>query len=137
MKKVIRITFEGKTYDVEVEVLGNAAPAAVAPVAPVAPVAAAPVAAAPIAAPAAAAPAPAPAAAPAGEGTPVPSPMMGIVFKLKVKVGDKVTKNQEVAVLEAMKMENSIVCPCDGTVTSIAVKEQDSVTEGQVLMTIA
>ena len=33
MKKVIRITFEGKTYDVEVEVLGNAAPAAVAPVA--------------------------------------------------------------------------------------------------------
>ena len=135
MKKVIRITFEGKTYDVEVEVLGNAAPAAVAPVAPVAPVAAAPVAAAPIAAPAAAAPAPA--AAPAGEGTPVPSPMMGIVFKLKVKVGDKVTKNQEVAVLEAMKMENSIVCPCDGTVTSIAVKEQDSVTEGQVLMTIA
>lgn len=63
--------------------------------------------------------------------------MMGIVFKLKVKVGDKVTKNQEVAVLEAMKMENSIVCPCDGTVTSIAVKEQDSVTEGQVLMTIA
>lgn len=127
MKKVIRITFEGKTYDVEVEVLGNAAPAAVAPVA------AAPVAAAPIAAPAAAAPAP----APAGEGTPIPSPMMGIVFKLKVKVGDKVTKNQEVAVLEAMKMENSIVCPCDGTVTSIAVKEQDSVTEGQVLMTIA
>ena len=123
MKKVIRITFEGKTYDVEVEVLGNAAPAAVAPVA------AAPVAAAPIAAPAA--------AAPAGEGTPIPSPMMGIVFKLKVKVGDKVTKNQEVAVLEAMKMENSIVCPCDGTVTSIAVKEQDSVTEGQVLMTIA
>ena len=131
MKKVIRITFEGKTYDVEVEVLGNAAPAAVAPVA------AAPVAAAPIAAPAAAAPAPAPAAAPAGEGTPIPSPMMGIVFKLKVKGGDKVTKNQEVAVLEAMKMENSIVCPCDGTVTSIAVKEQDSVTEGQVLMTIA
>jgi biotin carboxyl carrier protein len=63
--------------------------------------------------------------------------MMGIVFKLKVKVGDKVTKNQEVAVLEAMKMENSIVSPCDGTVTSIAVKEQDSVTEGQVLMTIA
>lgn len=129
MKKVIRITFEGKTYDVEVEVLGNAAPAATAPVAVT-----------PVAAPVAAAPAvqaaPAPAAAPAG-GTPVPSPMMGIVFKLKVKVGDKVKMNQEVAVLEAMKMENSIVCPCDGTVASIEVKEQDSVTEGQVLMTIA
>ncbi len=127
MKKVIRITFEGKTYDVEVEVLGNAAPATVAQAAPVS-----------VAAPVAAAPAPQPAApaAPAG-GTPVPSPMMGIVFKLKVKVGDKVKMNQEVAVLEAMKMENSIVCPCDGTVASIEVKEQDSVSEGQVLMTIA
>ncbi|WP_308604097.1 acetyl-CoA carboxylase biotin carboxyl carrier protein subunit [uncultured Fibrobacter sp.] len=127
MKKTLRISFEGKSYDVEVEVLDNnqVAPVAVAPVA--APVASAP---APVAAPAAAP------AAPAG-GTPVPSPMMGIVFKLKVKVGDKVTKNQEVAVLEAMKMENSIISPCDGTVASIAVKEQESVSEGQVLMTIA
>ena len=128
MKKTLRISFEGKSYDVEVEVLDNnqVAPVAVAPVA-AAPVASAP---APVAAPAAAP------AAPAG-GTPVPSPMMGIVFKLKVKVGDKVTKNQEVAVLEAMKMENSIISPCDGTVASIAVKEQESVSEGQVLMTIA
>ena len=131
MKKTLRISFEGKSYDVEVEVLDNNQ---VAPVA-VAPAAAAPVAAAPVAA---AAPAPAPApAAPAAAGTPVPSPMMGIVFKLKVKVGDKVTKNQEIAVLEAMKMENSIISPCDGTVASNDVKEQDSVSEGQVLMTIA
>lgn len=64
MKKTIRISFEGKSYDVEVEVLDNnqatkvAAPVSVAP--------------APVAAPVAAAPAPvaAPAAAPAG-GTPV------------------------------------------------------------------
>lgn len=130
MKKTIRISFEGKSYDVEVEVLdGNqatkvSAPVSVAPAAVAAPVSAAP------------APVAAPAAAPAG-GTPVPSPMMGIVFKLKVKVGDAVKKNQEIAVLEAMKMENSIVCPCDGTVASIAVKEQESVSEGQVLMTIA
>lgn len=130
MKKTIRISFEGKSYDVEVEVLdGNqatkvSAPASVAPASVAAPVTAAP------------APVAAPAAAPAG-GTPVPSPMMGIVFKLKVKVGDAVKKNQEIAVLEAMKMENSIVCPCDGTVASIAVKEQESVSEGQVLMTIA
>ncbi len=130
MKKTIRISFEGKSYDVEVEVLDSNQAAQVA-----APVSVAP---APVAAPVAAAPAPvaAPAAAPAG-GTPVPSPMMGIVFKLKVKVGDAVKMNQEVAVLEAMKMENSIVCPCDGTVASIAVKEQESVSEGQILMTIA
>ncbi len=130
MKKTIRISFEGKSYDVEVEVLdGNQAAQVSAPVS---------VAPASVAAPVTAAPAPvaAPAAAPAG-GTPVPSPMMGIVFKLKVKVGDAVKKNQEIAVLEAMKMENSIVCPCDGTVASIAVKEQESVSEGQVLMTIA
>ncbi len=130
MKKTIRISFEGKSYDVEVEVLDSNQAAQVA-----APVSVAP---APVAAPVAAAPAPvaAPATAPAG-GTPVPSPMMGIVFKLKVKVGDAVKMNQEVAVLEAMKMENSIVCPCDGTVASIAVKEQESVSEGQILMTIA
>lgn len=130
MKKTIRISFEGKSYDVEVEVLdGNQATKVSAPVS---------VAPASVAAPVAAAPAPvaAPAAAPTG-GTPVPSPMMGIVFKLKVKVGDAVKMNQEIAVLEAMKMENSIVCPCDGTVASIAVKEQESVSEGQVLMTIA
>ena len=130
MKKTIRISFEGKSYDVEVEVLdGNQATKVSAPVS---------VAPASVAAPVTAAPAPvaAPAAAPAGV-TPVPSPMMGIVFKLKVKVGDAVKKNQEIAVLEAMKMENSIVCPCDGTVASIAVKVQESVSEGQVLMTIA
>lgn len=126
MKKTIRISFEGKSYDVEVEVLdGNqtaqvSTPVSVAPASVAAPVAAQQ----------------APVAAPAG-GTPVPSPMMGIVFKLKVKVGDKVKMNQEIAVLEAMKMENSVVCPCDGTVASIEVKEQDSVSEGQVLMTIA
>lgn len=129
MKKTIRISFEGKSYDVEVEVLdGNqtaqvSTPVSVAPASVAAPVAAQQ---APVATP----------AAPAG-GTPVPSPMMGIVFKLKVKVGDKVKMNQEIAVLEAMKMENSVVCPCDGTVASIEVKEQDSVSEGQVLMTIA
>ena len=124
MKKMIRITFEGKSYDVEVEVLNGAvAPAAVAP--------AAPVAVAPAVAPAPVAPAPV-----AGAGTPVPSPMMGLVFKMKVKVGDTVAANQEIVVLEAMKMETPIYAPVAGTVTAINVKEQDSVSEGQVLLTI-
>ena len=119
MKKTVRISFEGKTYDVEVEVLdSNAA------VAPAAPVAAAP----------AAAPATAPAAA---GGTEVKSPLAGSVFKLKVKVGDKVEANQEVAIIEALKMENPVVAPCAGTVNSIAVKETDTVVDGQTLMTIA
>ena len=122
MKKTVRISFEGKTYDVEVEVLDSA-------------VAAAP--AAPVAAPAAPAPAAAPAAAPVAGGTEVKSPLAGSVFKLKVNVGDTVAANQEVAVIEALKMENPVVAPCAGKVTSIAVKETDTVTDGQVLMTIA
>lgn len=118
MKKTVRISFEGKTYDVEVEVLDSTA--------------AAPVAAAPVAAPAAAAP-----TAPAGAGTEVKCPLAGSVFKLKVKVGDAVQVNQEVAIIEALKMENPVVAPCSGKVTSIAVKETDTVVDGQVLMTIA
>ncbi|ACX75193.1 biotin/lipoic acid binding domain protein [Fibrobacter succinogenes subsp. succinogenes S85] len=120
MKKTVRISFEGKTYDVEVEVLDSAV--AAAPAAPVA------------------APAPAPAAAPApavAGGTEVKSPLAGSVFKLKVNVGDTVAANQEVAVIEALKMENPVVAPCAGKVTSISVKETDTVTDGQVLMTIA
>ncbi|MBR5413852.1 MAG: acetyl-CoA carboxylase biotin carboxyl carrier protein subunit [Fibrobacter sp.] len=118
MKKTVRISFEGKTYDVEVEVLDSNAAVAAAP-------AAAPVAAAPAAAPAVAG------------GTEVKSPLAGSVFKLKVKVGDTVAANQEVAIIEALKMENPVVAPCAGTVNSIAVKETDTVVDGQTLMTIA
>lgn len=126
MKKMIRITFEGKSYDVEVEVLNGAvAPAAVAQTAPVAAVAAPAVAQAPVA--------PAPAA---GAGTPVPSPMMGLVFKMKVKVGDTVAANQEIVVLEAMKMENDIVAPCDGTVKEIVVTKGTTVNTDDVLAII-
>ena len=131
MKKTIRISFEGRSYDVEVEVLNSAsAPAVSAPVA-AAPVAAAPVVAAPAPAHVAAAPAPVVAG-----GTEVHSPMMGLVFKIKVKVGDTVAANQEVVVLEAMKMETPIYAPVAGTVTAIHIKEQDSVSEGQVLLNI-
>lgn len=123
MKKTVRISFEGKSYDVEVEVLDSNV--AVAP------------AAAPAAAPAPVA-APAPAAAPAvAGGTGVKSPLAGSVFKLKVKVGDKVEANQEVAIIEALKMENPVVAPCAGTVNSVSVKETDTVVDGQTLLTIA
>ena len=122
MKKTVRISFEGKSYDVEVEVLDSNV--AVAP-------AAAPAAPAPVAAPA-------PAAAPAvAGGTEVKSPLAGSVFKLKVKVGDHVEANQEVAIIEALKMENPVVAPCAVTVNSVAVKETDTVVDGQTLLTIA
>ena len=125
--KTLRITLEGKTYDVAVEVLGENASTP-------APVASAPAqAAAPVAAPP---PAQAPAApAPAGAGS-VLSPMAGQVMKIKVAVGATVSQNQEVIVLEAMKMETPIYAPAAGTVKAISVKEGEAVAEGQALLTI-
>jgi len=124
--KTLRITLEGKTYDVAVEVLGENASAP-------APVASAP---AQAAAPASAPPPQAPAApAPAGAGS-VLSPMAGQVMKIKVAVGATVSQNQEVIVLEAMKMETPIYAPAAGTVKAISVKEGEAVAEGQALLTI-
>ena len=87
----------------------------------------------------AAGPAPAnkPAAAPAAAGgATVNSPLPGVVLEVKVKDGDKVTKGQVIMVLEAMKMENAIEAPCDGTVT-IKAQKGDSVLEGAPLAIIA
>lgn len=134
--KMLKITLQGKTYEVGVEVLdtapSSAATAPATPVAaPVAPVAApVPVAAAPVAAPVAQAPA-------VTDGHPVTSPMPGTVMKIATAVGQQVTKDQELLILEAMKMESPIYAPCDGTVASILVKESDAVVEGQVLVQLS
>ncbi len=64
-------------------------------------------------------------------------PMVGKVVKVLVKEGDKVNENDQVAVLEAMKMEIPIVAPCSGTVTKINVKEGDEVAPGAALMEIS
>lgn len=119
------VTVNGTDYQVELE---NA---------PAAPVQTAP-AAAPVAAPAQAAPA-APAApkpAASGAGKAVTSPLPGVIIAVKVNVGDSVKAGQEVAVLEAMKMENSIEATQDGTVTAIHVAKGDSVLEGAAIVTI-
>ncbi|MBQ6709686.1 MAG: acetyl-CoA carboxylase biotin carboxyl carrier protein subunit [Bacteroidales bacterium] len=120
------VTVNGTDYQVELED------------APAAPVQAAP-ATAPAAAPAQAAPA-APAApkpAASGAGKAVTSPLPGVIITVKVNVGDSVKAGQEVAVLEAMKMENSIEAEHDGTVTAIHVAKGDSVLEGAAVVTIA
>lgn len=121
------VTVNGTEYQVELEEAPAAAPAA--PVAPVAaPVQAAPAAAAP------AAPKP---AAPSGAGKAVTSPLPGVIIAVKVNVGDVVKAGQEVAVLEAMKMENSIEATQDGTVTAVHAAKGDSVLEGAPIVTIA
>ena len=88
-------------------------------------------------------PAVAPAAAPAeskpmaaGTGSPVKAPLPGTITELKVNVGDKVSVGDTMLVLEAMKMQNNIESEYEGTVTSITVKQGESVMEGAVLMTI-
>ena len=130
------VTLNGKNYEVEVE--KNTAKitnttAAAAPAAAPAPTAApAP---APVAAPAPA-PAPAPvAAAPAG-GANVTAPMPGTVLNVVAPVGTAVKAGDVILILEAMKMENDIVAPCDGTVASVAAKGT-SVNTDDVLATLS
>ena len=79
-----------------------------------------------------------PAQAPAaGAGKPVTSPLPGVIIEVSVKEGQTVKAGQKVAVLEAMKMENEIQAPADGTVTAILVNKGDSVLEGAEIVKIA
>jgi pyruvate carboxylase len=60
----------------------------------------------------------------------------GLVSKVNVKVGDTVEANQVLVVIEAMKMETSIVSRMEGKVASILIKEGDNVKAGELLITI-
>ncbi len=75
--------------------------------------------------------------APTGQGTPVPAPLAGSVFKIEVAPGDKVEVGQVVVVLEAMKMETEIKAEVAGTVGSVLVNVGDAVQAGQALIEIA
>ena len=91
------------------------------------------------AAPAPVAPAPAASPQPASSsqpGTLLLAPMPGMVVKYEKKVGDKVTQGETVVVLEAMKMENALPAPCDGTIKAIDFESGDSITKGAVLCVI-
>ena len=83
----------------------------------------------------------APAAAPAAPkaavvGNKVVAPLPGRVIALKVKEGDAVAAGDEVAVLEAMKMENSITSDYSGTVQQILVAEGENIATDAVIMII-
>ena len=62
--------------------------------------------------------------------------MPGKILGVKANAGDAVKKGQVIVVLEAMKMENDIVAPQDGTVASINVTVGQSVESGAVLATL-
>lgn len=104
------VTVNGKSYVVDVEEVGGES--SVTPVV--------------------AAVAPKPTNVPAGEGTPVKAPMPGLILGLAKSDGQTVKKNEKIIVLEAMKMENDINAPADGTIT-YAVKKGDNVDTGAIL----
>ena len=78
------------------------------------------------------------AAAPAGAqgSVVVTAPMPGKILAVKANAGQAVKKGDVIMVLEAMKMENDIVAPQDGTVASIDVAEGASVENGDTLATM-
>jgi 3-methylcrotonyl-CoA carboxylase alpha subunit len=68
------------------------------------------------------------------EGGRLTAPMPGKVVSFAVKAGDKVTKGQPLAVMDAMKMEHTIAAPTDGVVAELLYAPGDQVTEGAELL---
>ncbi len=62
------------------------------------------------------------------------APMPGVVLEIKVKKGDQIQKEEPLVILEAMKMENVLTSPLDGTISSIEVAEKDTVEKNTLLI---
>ncbi len=77
----------------------------------------------------------APAAA-AGSGTEVRSPVPGLILRLTAEPGHPIKKDEEILVMEAMKMEMPVKAPCDGTLLSINVNNADKINTGDLLAVI-
>ena len=130
MLRKFRIKLNDKEYIVEMEEIG--APQVAPQAAPIQQAAPAPV---------QETPAPAPQAAPQANmdvtgGTEVSAPMPGNILDVVVKVGDTVAVNQNLLVLEAMKMENNIVAPIAGTVVAVNVTKGENIDVGTVMIVI-
>lgn len=122
-----KVTLNNKVFEVEVEegkavILSKGTAEAAAPVAAPAP--------APVSAPAAP-------AAPAGSGEAITSPLPGTVLDVKVQNGQSVKSGEVLVVVEAMKMENEIMAPRDGVVSSVATSKGAAVESGTPLVYLA
>lgn len=117
------ITVNGNVYDVTVEETGSApsAPVKTTKAAPAAKAASAPV---------------APAASGAEGSIKVTAPMPGKVLSISATPGQAVKKGETILVFEAMKMENTVVAPEDGTVANISVAVGDSFEAGAALASL-
>ena len=116
----LRITLEGQSYEVDVEVLPEAAAPGEAPE--------------PYAIDEADMPPPPPDIRP--EERICRSPIAGLVIAVNVSPGQAVRKDDPLAVLEAMKMQVPIGAPLDGTVVDVQVAPGDAVLPGQVLCSL-
>ncbi|MCP5282650.1 MAG: acetyl-CoA carboxylase biotin carboxyl carrier protein subunit [Rhodoferax sp.] len=67
----------------------------------------------------------------------LPSDVTGTVWKVEVAVGDSVSEDQTLLILESMKMEIPLAAPRAGTVVRLLVREGEAVTEGQDLVVLA
>lgn len=68
--------------------------------------------------------------------TEVLAPMQGKITSLKIDVGSNVKKGDVLMILEAMKLENDILCPVDGYVRQLLIKENDQVEINQLMLII-
>ena len=116
---VYTVTHNGQDYVVEVKAGGDISSIQVAGQAVAAPQAAAPQ------------------AAPVSNAEDVPAPLAGNIWKVLVSPNQQVNEGDTLVILEAMKMETEIKAGHSGVVANINVKEGDSVTVGQVLLSLA
>jgi biotin carboxyl carrier protein len=130
--EMARVTVNGETYDVKIKKSPGQPVAAVQPAA---------VQQAPSAAPQPAAAEAVPVVVPASfssplEGEPILAPIPGLILDVKVEVGETITAGQTVAIIEAMKMENSIASHVAGQVKAIRIQKGSQVSTRDVIMII-
>jgi biotin carboxyl carrier protein len=125
MIKKLRVTVDGKSYEVTVEVPDEPGASASEPPSAAIPPPALPAAAAAV-----------PVAKTSGAPGEVPSPLMGRVVGIDVKPGQEVQQGQTLLTIETMKMNTFILAPKAGKVAEILVSVGDAVEEGRLLVRI-
>lgn len=142
MMRHLRITVDGRAYDVVVEDLSQTGAVSTTtpmpgPFVPPAGSPPAPMASSPVAGTGGSSGPGAAAAAAAGGPDDRTSPLAGVVVEVSVKVGDTVEVDDQVVVLEAMKMKTVIGAHKSGRISAVHVKEGDAVDSDQPLVTIS
>jgi biotin carboxyl carrier protein len=136
MIKKLRVTVDGVSYDVVVELPEDTGVAAPPATAPVPPLISSITASNPPPPSAPSAPAPAPASVPSAGPGDVPSPLSGRVTAVVVTAGQEVKEGDHLLTLEAMKMNTFVFAPKTGKVADLRAAVGDVVEENQILMRI-